>query len=86
VKYFLVTFGILDGEHEHLGAVIFEAETAAAAYAMADAEEYDPETDSDTHYFSFAGDGMTGCEFRACQEISREQVAFLERVGLAFRK
>jgi hypothetical protein len=26
MKYFLATYEILDGEHEHRGAVIFEAE------------------------------------------------------------
>ena len=86
MRYFLATYGILDGEHEHLGAVIFEAKTAATAYALAKAQEYEPFTDSDTYYFSFAGDGMTGCVFRACQEISREQMQFLERVGLAYRR
>jgi hypothetical protein len=86
MKYFLATFEILDGEHEHQGAVIFEAETADEAYAMADAEEYEPDTDSDTHYFSFGGDGMTACKNRGCQEISKEQVAFLEQVGLAYRR
>lgn len=27
MKYFLATYEILDGEHEHHGAVIFEAES-----------------------------------------------------------
>ena len=86
MKYFLATYEILDGEHEHKGAVIFEAETAEAAYVMADAEEYAPETDSPAYYFSFGGDGMTACKNRGCQEISKEHVEFLERVGLAYRR
>ena len=86
MKYFLAIYEILDGEHEHKGAVILEAETAEEAYKMADAEEYAPETDSEKFYFSFGGDGMTGCKNRGCQEISKTQMQFLERVGLAYRK
>ncbi len=86
MKYFLATYEILDGEHEHKGAVIFEAETPEAAYKMADAEEYDPDTDDAHYYFSFGGDGMTACRNRGCQEITEEQMKFLERVGLAYRK
>jgi hypothetical protein len=86
MKYFLATYEILDGEHEHKGAVIFEAETAEKAYTMADAEEYEPESDSPKFYFSFGGDGMTACKYRSCQEISEEVMKFLERVGLAYRK
>ena len=86
MKYFLATYEILDGEHEHKGAVIFEVETAEQAYKMADAEEYKPDTDNAKFYFSFCGDGMTACSNRGCQEITEEQVQFSERVGLAYRK
>jgi hypothetical protein len=86
MKYFLATYEILDGEHEHTGAVIFEAKTAEEAYKLADAEEYNPETDNTTFYFSFGGDGMTACKNSGCQEISQEQMEFLEKVGLACRK
>jgi hypothetical protein len=86
MTYFLATFEILDGEHEHKGAVILEAQTLEEAYAMAEAEEYDPATDSPAYYFSFAGDGLTACKNMGCREISKEQMAFLEQVGLAFRK
>jgi len=86
MKYFLATYEILDGEHEHKGAVILEAATAKDAYKMADAEEYEPETDSGRHYFSFCGDGMTACKNSGCQEITKEQMEFLEHVGLAYRK
>ena len=86
MKYFLATYEILDGEHEHTGAVIFEAETAKEAYRMADAEEFDPLTDNKRFYFSFDGDGMSACRSRGCQEISTEQMEFLESVGLAYRK
>jgi hypothetical protein len=85
MKYFLARYEILDGEHEHNGAVIFEAETAEDAYSLADAEEYEPETDTGAQYFSFAGDGMTACKNLGCIEISQEEMAFLERVGLAYR-
>jgi hypothetical protein len=85
MKYFLATYEILDGEHEHTGAVIFAAKTAEEAYRLAEAEEYEPETDAETHYFSFGGDGMTGCKSRGITEISQEEMAFLERVGLAYR-
>ncbi len=86
MKYFLATYEILDGEHEHKGALILEAETAEEAYRLADAEEFEPETDSDKFYFSYCGDGMTACKNRGCQEITPEQMQFLERVGLAYRK
>jgi hypothetical protein len=53
---------------------------------MAETEEYEPDTDSATPYFSFAGDGLTACKHRSCQEISQEQMEFLESVGLVYRK
>jgi hypothetical protein len=86
MKYFLATYEITDGLHEHSGAVILEAETAEAAYKMAVAEEYEPETDRDTQYFSYGGDGMTACKNTGSQEISTEEMEFLEQVGLAYRK
>ncbi len=86
MKYFLATYEILDGEHEHTGAVIFEAETAEEAGKLAEAEEFAPETDSPQFYFSFAGDGMTGCKNTSCQEITKSEMAFLDRVGLVYRK
>jgi hypothetical protein len=43
--YFLAAYEILDREHEHTGAVTFEAKTAADAYNMAETEEYEPGTD-----------------------------------------
>jgi hypothetical protein len=85
-KYFLATYEILDGEQEHNGAVILEAETPEEAYKLADAEEYDPETDDEKFSFSYGGDGMTACRNKGCQEITQEQVEFLERVGLAYRR
>jgi len=54
--------------------------------AAAKAEEYAPETDSETRYFSFAGDGLTACKYRGCREISKKQALFLEEVGLAYIK
>ena len=86
MKYFLATYEILDGEHEYGGAVIFAVETAEAAYKLAEAEEYGPETDTTTFYFSFGGDGLTACKNKGCLEITKEQMEFLERVGLAHRK
>ena len=86
MKYFLATYEILDGEHEHKGAVIFEAETFDSACKLAEAEEFDPATDDARFYFSFGGDGMTACRNRGCTEISQEQMEFLESVGLAYRR
>jgi hypothetical protein len=86
MKYFLATYEILDGEHEHTGAVIFAAATADEAYTMADAEEYTPETDASKFHFSFGGDGLTACKSRGITEISTEEMQFLERVGLAYRR
>ncbi len=94
MKYFLATYEILDGEHEHRGAVIFEAETAEEAYKMADAEEHSPDTvytdnewdEQQFKYFDFGGDGTTAAKNRGCREITKEQVQFLEEVGLAYRK
>ena len=48
MKYFLARYEILDGEHEHTGAVIFEAERAKEADKLAAAEEFEPETDAPT--------------------------------------
>jgi hypothetical protein len=63
-----------------------EAATEEEAYQLAEAEAYEPDTDTGTQYFSFAGDGMSACTYRHCQEITRQQMAFLERVGLAYRR
>ncbi len=86
MKYFLATYEILDGEHEHTGAVILEAQTAEDAYKRAEREEYEPETDSARRYFSYGGDGMPACKNPGCQAITHEEMQFLERVGLAYRK
>ncbi len=86
MKYFLATYEIVDSEHEHSVAVIFEAETQDAAYELAEKEEYTPETDDIKFYFSYGGDGTTACRNRSCLEITKEQMTFLERVGLAYRK
>ena len=94
MKYFLATYEILDGEHEHRGAVIFEAETAEQAYKMADAEEHDTETmytdeelaERKLKYFDFGADGTTAASNTSCQEITEEQMRFLEQVGLAYRR
>ncbi len=66
--------------------MIFEATTLEEADTLAMAEEFDPITDSPQFYFSFAGDGMTACTYMGCQEISKAEMEFLERVGLAYRK
>ena len=60
--------------------------TAEEAYKLAEAEEYTPETDAERFYFSFAGDGLTACNNIGCREISTEEMQFLDRVGLAYRK
>lgn len=86
MKYFLARYEILDGVHEHMGAMIIEAETFDEACQIAEAEEYHPDKDNEKFYFSFGGDGMTACTNRVCQEITEEQMQFLERVGLAYRK
>ncbi len=86
MKYFLATYEILDGEHEHRGAVILQAQTPEEAYRKADAEEYEPETDTGQSYFSYCGDGLTACKNRSCVEISAAEMQFLERVGLAYRR
>jgi hypothetical protein len=86
MKYFLATYNIIDGDHEHKGAVIFEAETLDAAWKLADSEEFDPTTDKETFYFSFCGDRMIGCRNSGCTEISQEQMEFLESAGLAYRR
>jgi hypothetical protein len=86
MKYFLATYEILDGEHEHKGAIIFEAESYEVACQLAEAEEFDPVTDNARFYFSFCGDGLIACKNKSCHEITQEQMAFLEKVGLAYRK
>lgn len=86
MKYFLATYEIFDGEHEHKGAVIFEAETFDIACKLAEAEEFDPDTDNERLYFSFGGDGLTACKNTGCLEITQEQMKFLEKTGLAYRK
>jgi hypothetical protein len=85
MRYFLASFAIFDGEHEHRTAAIIEANTSAEACKRAEAEEFNPETDNEKFYFSFGGDGMVGCKNTGCQEITKEQMCFLEQVGLAYR-
>jgi hypothetical protein len=88
MKYFLAIYELRDiaNDHTHTGAVIFEAESAQHAYKMALAEEFEPDTDSEKCYLSYGGDGMISCKHVSCQEISKEEMQFLERVGLAYRK
>jgi hypothetical protein len=86
MKYFLATYEIIDGEHEHKGALIIEAETPEKAWKIADSEEFDPTTDNGSAYFSFCGDGLIGCRNNGCTEITAGQMRFLERVGLACRR
>lgn len=93
MKYFLATYEITDGDHEHKGAVIFEAETVEEAWKMAKAEEHYSNTEytdeeveqGKLKYFDF-GDGETAARNRGCREIMLEQVEFLEREGLAYRR
>ncbi len=85
MKYFLATYEIQDGMHEHRTAAIIEAKTFDEAGKRAKAEDFDPETDNGKYYFSFSGDGMIGCKNTGCQEISEEQMHFLEQIGLAYR-
>ena len=86
MKYFLATYELIDGEHEHKGALIIEAQTLDAAWKLADAEEFDPVTDDGSGHFSFCGDKLIACRNNGCSEITQEQMEFLERVGLAYRR
>ena len=86
MKYFLATYEIIDGEHEHKGALIIEAETTDEAWKLAESEEFDPTTDNGSHYFSFCGDRLIGCRNNGCTEMTQEQMQFLERAGLAYRR
>jgi hypothetical protein len=43
-KYFLATYELLDGEHEHTGALIIQARTSQEAEKIATDEEHSPET------------------------------------------
>ncbi len=94
MKYFLATYELLDGEHEHKGAMIIVAKTFDEACKIAEVEEYSPDIEySDEEweegkfrYFDFGGDGTTAAHTSGVHEISQEQMEFLERVGLAYRK
>ncbi len=92
MKYFLATYEIIDGEHEHNGAVIFEAETAEQAYKMAGSEEHDPNTEYTDEeyaegkfkYFDFGGDGTTASTCERVTEVTEAEAAFLQQVGVAY--
>jgi hypothetical protein len=92
MKYFLAIYELIDGEHEYIGAVILEAENKEEAWKIAEAEEHftdtqytDEEVEQGKLRYFDVGDGTTAARNRSCQEISREQMQFLEQVGLAYR-
>lgn len=56
MKYFLATYEILDGEHEHHGAFVIEARTFEEAVKIAESQEPDTETEEEEHkYFDYGG-------------------------------
>jgi hypothetical protein len=94
IKYFLATYELLDGEHEHNGAFIIEAITRQEAEKIATDEEHSPETHYTAEdreqgrfkYFDFGGDATTAARNRGINEITEQEMRFLERVGLAYRR
>ena len=84
MKYFLATYKIQDGFHEYNGAFVLEAKSFEAAEKIAKSQEHDTETSEAEHkYFDF-GDDMTAAENEIIVQISKAEMKFLARVGLAY--
>jgi hypothetical protein len=93
MKYYLATYNLVDGEHEHSGTVIIEAKTLQEAREIATDQEHSPATtyteeeqaNGTFKYFDFGGDGTTAAKNQEVIPISDREMRFLERVGLGFR-
>jgi hypothetical protein len=85
MKYFLATYEIQDGMHEHSGAMIIEAKTMREAVKIAQKQEHDVDTDENERKYFDYGDGMTASQNNGVIEITKAEMEFLERVGLAYR-
>lgn len=92
MRYFLTIYELIDGEHEYTGAVILEAENKEEAWKIAEAEEHfsdtqytDEEVEQGKFRYFDVGDRTTAARNQSCLEITKEQMRFLEQVGLAYR-
>ena len=82
MKYFLATFTITDGEHEHLDQCVIKAKKRDDAFKIAMKEGHDPEGEKTESYFSH-GDGLTICNFDGIEEITDTEAEMLNRLGVA---
>lgn len=85
MKYFLLSFIIKDGEHEHYDHITTQAVSESEARAKGEAQTHEvgeiPEEDQET-MFDF-GDGETSSELHNCKEISREEMESMDKLGVA---
>ena len=95
MKYFLAGYEIRDGEHEYSGFFIIEAENHQEATKIALQNEHDTNNytngwseenkEKEAAYFDFQ-DGETAASNKSLTEITEEEMRFLQRVGVAYRK
>ena len=81
-KYYLATYTIIDGEHEHIDHLLIIATSNKQAWSFADSLAHDCSWDDegdDQHPLSY-GDGTTASKLRGVREVSEEQFTFLEGV------
>lgn len=93
--YYLATFRIIDGEHEHtdyfivpvdydgVGSVQQQVTCLEKAYERAGAEEHDTLNYNKGTYWDY-GDGTTASQLKDVKKITREQAQTLHNLGVAF--
>jgi len=86
MNYYLLTFCIFDGGHEHYTYITTQAENEEAATKKALTQEHEDEMpegeDPELTMFDY-GDGETICKFKYAKEITKAQMEALDDTGVA---
>lgn len=84
MKYFLASFEIRDGEHEHSGEFIVKATTIKKAWKMAEKEQHDVfDKEHGKTYWDY-GDGTTASRLKNMTEIEKKEAETLSKLGVAY--
>ena len=85
IKTYLAKFTIFDGEHEYNGQFLVKANSSEEAEAIAESQEHEPEYPAEEEnrtYWDY-GDATTKAGLGWVTEITEEEAAMLERLGVA---
>lgn len=87
MKMYLAKFTIYEGEHEHRGEFMLEARNYKEAENIARTQEHGPEFPEDDEKVTYwdYGDATTASRLAGIVEITQEEAATIERLGLAYR-